>query len=125
MSHNSDKNIAEGATGVADLNVFMEAIMSEMRHVMREMVQPRGVRDEDEEYYGAGFDEWDLIVGNRRHGGRFREARIREDNSLGRCFKIWYRVSSRCLRGTYHHQIKRVVHHDYYYYYYYDFGSEP
>ncbi|KAA8546951.1 hypothetical protein F0562_003380 [Nyssa sinensis] len=72
---------------LADPKVFMEAVMSEMRRVMkleleqvheridqmesacerqpqnvpnlhrRERVQPREVRVEDEEPYGAGFDE--------------------------------------------------------------------
>ncbi|KAA8517523.1 hypothetical protein F0562_017847 [Nyssa sinensis] len=74
---------------LADLKVFMEAMLSEMRCVMkleleqvheridqmesarerqpqnvpnlhrRERVQPREVRVEDEEPYGAGFDEED------------------------------------------------------------------
>ena len=52
---------------------------------MRERVQPREVRVEDEEYYGSDFDEKDnrdSIVGNRRYERRFREARNREDNNL-------------------------------------------
>ena len=109
MSHNN-------ATDLADPKLFMEAMMSEMRRVMkleleqvheridkmentregqpqnipnvhrRERVQPREVRGEDEEPYGAGFDEEDdrnSVVSNRRHGGRFREARNREVNNLG------------------------------------------
>jgi hypothetical protein len=43
-------------------------------------------REEDEERYGYGFDEeedWESIVNNRRPGGRFGEARNREDNNLG------------------------------------------
>ncbi|KAA8521351.1 hypothetical protein F0562_012030 [Nyssa sinensis] len=101
---------------MADPKVFMEAMLSEMRRVMkleleqvhewidqmesarerqpqnvpnlrrRERVQPREVRVEDEEPYGAGFDEeddQDSVVGNRRHGGWFREVRNREDNNLG------------------------------------------
>ncbi|KAA8521337.1 hypothetical protein F0562_012010 [Nyssa sinensis] len=74
---------------LADPKVFIEAMMNEMRHVMkleleqvleridqmesvcerqpqnvpnllrRERVQPREVRVEDEEPYGAGFDEED------------------------------------------------------------------
>ena len=35
MSHNSNKSIVEGAMGMADSKVFMEAMMSDMRHVMR------------------------------------------------------------------------------------------
>ena len=40
--------------------------------VKKERVQFRGVRDEDEKYYGAGFDKEDdqnLVMSNRRHGG--------------------------------------------------------
>jgi hypothetical protein len=83
MSHYSGKSIAEDDTKLADPKVFMEAMMSEMRHVMkmemeqvheridqmenrreeqpqngrnllrRERVPPR---EEDEERYGSGFD---------------------------------------------------------------------
>ena len=38
---------------------------------MRETVQPRGVRVEDEEYFGKGFDEEDdreSIDNHRRYG---------------------------------------------------------
>ena len=52
----------------------------------RERVQPREVRVENEEYCGGSFDEEDdrdSIIGNRRYGGRFREARNWEDNNLG------------------------------------------
>ena len=48
--------------------------------------RPREVRDEDEEYYGVGFDEVDdrdSVVSNRRHGGMFREAWNWKDNYLG------------------------------------------
>ncbi|PKI79454.1 hypothetical protein CRG98_000145 [Punica granatum] len=51
-----------------------------------ERVQPREVRVEDEDNYGAGFDEEDgrdSVVSNRRRAGRFREARNRKDNNLG------------------------------------------
>jgi hypothetical protein len=108
MSHDSGKSIAEGDTKLADPKVFMEAMMSEMRRVMkmemeqvheridqmenrpkeqpqngrnfrrRERVPPR---EEDEERYGSGFDEEEdrgSIVNNRRPGGRFREARNHE-----------------------------------------------
>ncbi|PKI67502.1 hypothetical protein CRG98_012086 [Punica granatum] len=98
MSHNSAKSIPEGATELTDSKVLMEAMMSEMRRVMRleprnapnarrrERVQPRKVRVEDEDNYGVSFDEEDnrdSAVSNRRRGGRFREARNREDNNLG------------------------------------------
>jgi len=113
MCHDSGKSIAKDDTKLADSKMFMEAMMSEMRRVMkmemeqvheridqmenrreeqsqngrnlrrRERVPPR---EEDEERYGFGFDEEedrDSIVNNRRPGGRFREARNREDNNLG------------------------------------------
>ncbi|PKI59650.1 hypothetical protein CRG98_019956, partial [Punica granatum] len=101
---------------LTDSKILIEAMMSEMRRVMRlefeqvheridlmenkrveqprntpnasrrERVQPREVWVEDEENYGAGFyeeDDRDSVVSNRRHGGRFREDRNREDNNLG------------------------------------------
>jgi hypothetical protein len=113
MSHDSGKSIVEGDTKLADPKMFMEAMMSEMRRVMkmemeqvheridqmenrreeqpqnghnfrrRERVPPR---EADEERYGSGFDEEEYrgyIVNNRRPGGRFIEARNREDNNLG------------------------------------------
>uniref|UniRef100_A0A2N9G5R0 RNA-directed DNA polymerase n=1 Tax=Fagus sylvatica TaxID=28930 RepID=A0A2N9G5R0_FAGSY len=113
MTYDSGKSIAEDDTKLADPKVFMEAMMSEMRRVMkiemeqvheridqmenrreeqpqngrnlrrRERVPPR---QKDEERYGSGFDEEedrDSIVNNRRPGGRFGEARNREDNNLG------------------------------------------
>jgi hypothetical protein len=91
----------------------MEAMMSEMRRVMKIEVeqvheridqmenrreeQPQNgrnlhrmgrvpPREEDEERYGSGFDEeedQESIVNNRRPRGRFGEARNREDNNLG------------------------------------------
>ena len=108
MSHDSGKSVAKDDTKLTDPKVFMEAMMSEMRRVMkmemeqvheridqmenrreeqpqngrnlrrRERVPPR---EEDEERYGSGFDEEedrDSIVNYRRPGGRFRE-----DNYLG------------------------------------------
>ncbi|KAA8519110.1 hypothetical protein F0562_013366 [Nyssa sinensis] len=87
---------------LADPKVFIEAMLNEMRHVMRmeleqvyeridqmesaremqpqnvpnlrsrERVHRRDVRVEDEEPYGAGFDEEDdrdSVVGNKRHEG--------------------------------------------------------
>jgi hypothetical protein len=105
MSHNS------GKSKLADSKVFMEAMMSEMRCVMkmeqvyeridqmenRREEQPQNgrnlrrrerfpPREEDEERYGSGFDEeedQDSIVNNKRPGGGFREARNREDKNLG------------------------------------------
>jgi hypothetical protein len=113
MSHDSGKSIAEDDAKLADPKMFMEAMMSEMRRVMkmemeqvheridqmenRREEQPQNghnfrrrervpAREEDEERYGSGFDEEEdrgSIVNNRRPGGRFREARNREDNNLG------------------------------------------
>ncbi|PKI70554.1 hypothetical protein CRG98_009059 [Punica granatum] len=115
MSHNSSKSIPKGATELTDSKILIEAMMSEMRRVMRlefeqvheridlmenkgveqprnapnarrrERVQPWEVRVEDEEIYGAGFDEddRDSVISNRKHGGRFREDRNRKDNYLG------------------------------------------
>ncbi|PKI74121.1 hypothetical protein CRG98_005500, partial [Punica granatum] len=51
-----------------------------------ERVQPREVRVEDEDNYGASFDQEDdrdSVVSNRRSTGRFREVRNRQDNNLG------------------------------------------
>jgi hypothetical protein len=111
MTQDSGKSIAENDTKLTDPKVFMEAMMSEMRRVMemeqiheridqmenRREEQPQNgrnlrkrgrvpPREEHEERYGPGFDEeedWESIVNNRRPGGRFREARNREDNNLG------------------------------------------
>jgi hypothetical protein len=90
MCEDSGKSIAEGDTKLADPKVFMEAVMSEMRRVMKmemEQVHERidqmenrrekpqngrnrvPPREEDEERYGSGFDEEedrDSIINNRR-----------------------------------------------------------
>uniref|UniRef100_A0A2N9I3M5 RNA-directed DNA polymerase n=1 Tax=Fagus sylvatica TaxID=28930 RepID=A0A2N9I3M5_FAGSY len=113
MTYDSGKSIAEDETKLADPKLFMEAMMSEMRRVMKiemEQVHERidqmenrreeqkqngrnlrrrervPAREEEEERYGSGFDEEedrDSIVNNRRPGGRFGGARNREDNNLG------------------------------------------
>jgi hypothetical protein len=103
MTQDSGKSIAEDDTKLTDPKVFIEAMMSEMRCAMkmemenRREEQPQNgrnlrrkgrvpPRDEDEERYGSGFDEEEdreSIVNNRRPGGRFGEARNREDNNLG------------------------------------------
>jgi hypothetical protein len=112
MTYDSGKSIAEDETKLADPKLFMEAMMSEMRRVMKiemEQVHERidqmenrreeqkqngrnlrrrervPAREEEEERYGSGFDEEedrDSIVNNRRPGGRFGGARNREDNNL-------------------------------------------
>ena len=46
----------------------------------------QGMRVQDEEYYGDGFeeeDDWDPIAANKTYGGRFREGRNQEDNNMG------------------------------------------
>jgi hypothetical protein len=113
MTQDSGKSIAENDTKLTDSKVFMEAMMSEMRRVMkmemeqiheridqmenRREEQPQNgrnlrrrgrvpPREENEERYGSGFDEEEdreSIVNNRRPGGRFGEARNCEDNNLG------------------------------------------
>jgi hypothetical protein len=113
MTQDSGKSIAEDDRKLTDPKVFMEAMMSEMRRVMkmemeqiherinqmenRHEEQPQNgrnlrrrgrvpPREEDEERYGSGFDEEEdreSIVNHRRPGGRFGEARNREDNNLG------------------------------------------
>jgi hypothetical protein len=113
MTQDSGKSIAENDTKLTDQKVFMEAMMSEMRRVMkiemeqvheridqmenRREEQPQNgrnlrrrgrvpPREEEEERYGSGFDEEEdreSIVNNRRPRGRFGEARNREDNNLG------------------------------------------
>ncbi|KAB1205737.1 hypothetical protein CJ030_MR7G028078 [Morella rubra] len=87
MSHNSGKSVSDDATTLTDPKVFMEAMVSEMRRVMkfgmeqvheridrmenslekqpqnspnfcrRERVPRREARVEDEEPYGSGFEE--------------------------------------------------------------------
>ena len=116
MSNNDSKGPLDGSEVVVDPKVLMEALTSEMRRLMksemeqvhermdrmegtrleqphnvpnvrrRERFQPRGVRLDDEEFYGDGFmgeDDHDSVVGVRRYGGRNREVRNREDNNLG------------------------------------------
>ena len=51
-----------------------------------ERLPRRGVWVEEEEYEGDGFGDeidHDSVVGDRRYGGRLREARNRENNNLG------------------------------------------
>jgi hypothetical protein len=108
MSYDSGKSIAKDDTKLANPKVFVEAMMSEMRRMMkmemeqvhkridqmenRREEQPQNgrnlcrreripSREEDEERYRSGFDEEedrDSIVNYRRPGARFRD-----DNNLG------------------------------------------
>jgi hypothetical protein len=112
MTQDSGKSIAENDTKLTDPKVFMEAMISEMRRVMKMEREPvheridqmenrreeqpqngrnlrrRGrvpPREEDEERYGSGFDEEEdreSIVNNRRPRGRFGEARNREEDGF-------------------------------------------
>ena len=109
MSHNNE----DGIQRVADPKLFMEAMVGEMKRMMRgeleqvherldrvenarreqpqmaANVRRRGrvqPRIEEEEYYRDEIDEEEdrNSVGSvRRHGGRVREVRNREDNNLG------------------------------------------
>ena len=89
MSNNKDKNISGDVSRGGDPKLLMEALMGEMRRMLRvemeqihewidqvesacveqpqnvpnvrirERVHPRELRVEDEEYYGDGFDKED------------------------------------------------------------------
>ena len=110
MDQNQEGNINDEVQQPAVPNLQIQALMGEVRRMMRaelepihdrldrveegtqrgqpqnlpymhrrERVQPRGVRDEEEGYYGAGFDEEedrDSVVSHRRYGGRGRELGI-------------------------------------------------
>ena len=104
-----DKHTSRKVLGEGDPKWLVEAMMGEKRRMyrvemeqvheqidriensrveqpqnpkMRERVPHREVRVEDEEYDGDGSNEEDdrgSMVGNRRHGGQFREVGNRED----------------------------------------------
>ena len=108
MSNNSS---SESVTGGVDMKFIMEALTSEVKRIFnaeleqfherveqsfeqprnpptgrrRERLPRRGVHVEEDEYDGNDFeDENDhySAVGDRRYGGRHREARNLEDNNL-------------------------------------------
>ena len=108
----SNISTSEGMIGGIDMKFIMEALTSEVKKMFRvdleqfheridqsleqprnpptgfrrERLPRRGVRVEEEEYKGVGFEDkidHDSIVSDRRYGGRLREARNREDNNLG------------------------------------------
>ena len=108
----SNNDASEGVTGGVDMKFIMEALTSEVKMMFRaeleqfherveqsleqpqnpptgrrrERLPRRGVWVEEKEYDGNGFEDekdHDSIVGDRRYGGRLREARNREDNNLG------------------------------------------
>ena len=107
----SNNDASEGVTGGIDMKFIMEALTSEVKimlkaeleqfheRVEQSLEQPRnpsvGHRRKklprrgvwlEEEYEGDGFEDeidHDLVVSDRRYGGRLRDARNREDNNLG------------------------------------------
>ena len=122
MAQNQEQGTNEEVPQPAVPNLQIQALMGEMRRMMRaeldhlherldrveegapreqpqhfpnvqrrERFQPRGVRVEEEEYFGEGFDDEndrESIGNHRRYGGRGREVRgrevrNREDNNLG------------------------------------------
>ena len=108
-----DKNIIGEMSGEVDLKLHMEAMIGEMRRMLRveleqvhermdrmensrveqpqssnwrrkEKVPPKGIRVEEEDYDGDGFDEEDereSVVNNRRSGGRYTGVRNREKDT--------------------------------------------
>ena len=108
----SDNKASEGVAGGVDMKFIMQALTSEVQRMFRaeleqfherveqsfehprnpptvrrrERLPRRGVWVEEKEYDGNGFEDekdHDSIVGDRRYGGRLRDARNREDNNLG------------------------------------------
>ena len=108
MSNNS---ASESMTGGVDMKFIMEALTSEVKRIFKaeleqfherveqrfeqplnpptrhrkERLSRRGVRVEEDEYDGNGFEDkndHDSTVGGRRYGGRHREAWNQEDNNL-------------------------------------------
>ena len=103
----SNNNASKSMTGGVDMKFTMEALTSEVKRIFKAELdqfherveqsfeQPlnpptrhiprRGVRVEEDEYDGNGFEDennHDSAVGDRRYGGRHREARNHEDNNL-------------------------------------------
>ena len=107
----SNNNTSEGVAGGVDMKFIMQALTSEVKRTFkaeleqfherveqsfeqplnpptrrgRERLPRRGVRVEEDEYDGNGFEDendHDSAVGDRRYGGRHREARNQEDNNL-------------------------------------------
>ena len=106
----SNNRASESMTGGVDMKFIMEALTSEVKRIFkaemeqfhekveqifeqprnpptgrrREMLPRRRVCVEEDEYDGNGFEDendHDLAVGDRRYGGRHREARNQEDNN--------------------------------------------
>ena len=108
----SNNNASEGVAGGVDMKFIMLAFTSEVQRMfraeleqfherveqsfehprnpptgrIRERLQRRGVRVEEEEYDGGAFEgeiDHDSVVGDRRYEKRFRETRNWEGNNLG------------------------------------------
>ena len=108
----SNNNASESVAGGVDLKFIMEALTSEVKRIFRaeleqfherveqsfehprnppterrrERLPRRGVRVEEEEYDGGGFEgeiDHDSVVGDRRYEGRLIETRNWEGNNLG------------------------------------------
>ena len=102
----------KGVMGGIDRKFIMEALFSDVKRMFRvgleqsherveqsfeqpqnpptghrrERLPRRGMRMEEEEYEGDGFEDeidHDYVISDKRYGGRLREARDREDNNLG------------------------------------------
>ena len=107
----SNNRASESMTGEVDMKFIMEALTSEVKRIFkaelekfherveqsfeqpqnpptwcrRERLPRRGVRVEEDEYDGNGFEDendHDSAVDDRRYGGRHREVRNQEDNNL-------------------------------------------
>jgi hypothetical protein len=116
MTYDCGKSIAEDETKLADPKLFMEAMMSEMRRVMKiemEQVHERidqmenrreeqkqngrnlrrrervPAREEEEEHYGSGFDEEDLVKNNET-----QQRKGTQDRSMDR---FEWKTSTLCL----------------------------
>ena len=114
----SNNNASEGVAGGVDMKFIMQALTSEVQRMFRaeleqfhermeqsfehprnpptgrrkDRLPKRGAWVDEEEYDGGDIENgYDLVVSNRRYGGRHREDRNREDNNLGNIkMKIQY-----------------------------------
>ncbi|KAB1206664.1 hypothetical protein CJ030_MR7G001522 [Morella rubra] len=71
MSHNSGKSVSNDATTLADPKVFMEAMVSEMRRMMKfEMEQVHERIDRIEQLRIQAQNGPNFVDGKEFHGGR-------------------------------------------------------
>ena len=127
-SNMSNNSAFEGVTGGIDTKFIMKALTSKVKRIFRaelgqfyerveqsfehpripsigrrrERLPRRGVRVEEEEYDGGGFEgeiDHDSIVGDRRYRGRLRETRNWEGNNLGNIKKKIPSFSRHILSG--------------------------